>query len=609
MRGQENKVSSHQKAASHWAMAIIYFVTLLICAPFSSAFAQTTSPKLPKPNIPDPALLTKVSTVEPSNEQDLGYYISDARKRIIKNWTPAKIKAPSKVVTQFSIDREGKLISQSILASSGYEKADTAALEAIKMSTPFEPLPASFKGDHLDLKYIFDTHRPKLNSDSDWALRGCYSRSSITSTEKPPSISSLVLSPSADVLHEGDILSVSLVSTANSTVSFRITSYTRGITLKEVSPGHYEGKLEIGRTGKLESEAEVCVTKGETVTTLVLGKPIRIDTPEAFDRDVIFDERPLDKTDFPIRVYIDPMARNLELADSAEEPLPESKKLWLRQGVLDWVRMILLSPEKDAPKTYIQILNLQSEEKQEKQLLGAGIFTFVDSRSKADLVIEGVNQNYLTNDTIEGDGAIGIFTQEYGLRIGKITITIHHFSNTGLEEFYLRTTLIHEIGHALGLTHVSQQEWCNFMSPTVYQCFAPSPEACKNTSETTQCVGVGFANIKFVESLILAEPGKGSKSALLLLREYANGVKKRIQNSLQSSDILKYAGRIGVQMNSDGNLENLVIIESFGSPEVDEKVLQKVRSLGTFDKPPEAWGEPNNAFYVDIVPKALDKQL
>jgi TonB family protein len=602
---QEKVVFSHFL----WVKTATFLLILLICTPFSSAFAQTVPPKTPQTTNASSLPLTTVSNSESSNEQDLGYYMSNARKRVYKNWTPAKLKAPSRVVAQFSIDRDGKLVSQSILISSGYKKADTAALEAIKMGSPFEPLPGSFKDDHIDFKYIFDTHTPKLNSESDWALRGCYSRSSITSTEKPPSISSLVISPSMNTLHEGDILSVSLVSTPNSTVSFRIISYTRGITLKETSPGHYEGRLEIGRTGKLESEAEVCVTKGENVTTLILSKPIKIDTPSSFDKNVLFDDRPVDKTDFPIRVYIDPMARNLELADSAEEPLPENKKLWLRQGVLDWVRLLLSSPDRDAPRTYIQILKPQAAEQQEKALLEAGIFSFVENRSKADIVIEGVNQTYLTGDSIEGERAIGIFTQEQGLRIGKITITLKHSTNTGPEEFYLRTVLIHEMGHALGLAHVSREVRCDFMSSAAYECYAPDLEACKKNSETSTCIGVNFAYIKFIESMILAPSRKGPKSALLLLREYANGVEKRIKSELQSSDFLKSAGRLLVEINTEGNLEQLRVIESFGSSEIDEKVQQKVRSLGSFGKPPEAWKEPNDAFYVDVIPKSLEKDL
>ncbi len=43
-----------------------------------------------------------------------------------------------------------------MIKSSGNLKTDKAALEAVKLASPFRPLPADFKGESVDVQFIFD---------------------------------------------------------------------------------------------------------------------------------------------------------------------------------------------------------------------------------------------------------------------------------------------------------------------------------------------------------------------------------------------------------------------------------------------------------------------
>ena len=41
-----------------------------------------------------------------------------------------------------------------MIKSSGNLKTDKAALEAVKLASPFRPLPADFKGESVDVQFI-----------------------------------------------------------------------------------------------------------------------------------------------------------------------------------------------------------------------------------------------------------------------------------------------------------------------------------------------------------------------------------------------------------------------------------------------------------------------
>ena len=62
---------------------------------------------------------------------------------------------------QFAIARNGSVPKLVIVANSGADALDRAAVAGISASNPFPPLPAEFKGDQIRLQLNFAYNIPK----------------------------------------------------------------------------------------------------------------------------------------------------------------------------------------------------------------------------------------------------------------------------------------------------------------------------------------------------------------------------------------------------------------------------------------------------------------
>ena len=80
----------------------------------------------------------------------------DLQRRIKMNWNPPKGNESKRVVLLFKIAKDGRLLTCSVFKSSGLQSADKAALDAVKLTAPFKPLPAEFKGQSIDIQFTFD---------------------------------------------------------------------------------------------------------------------------------------------------------------------------------------------------------------------------------------------------------------------------------------------------------------------------------------------------------------------------------------------------------------------------------------------------------------------
>jgi len=94
--------------------------------------------------------------IDAQREPDFGPYIAELQRRIKRNWNPPAADRSKRVVTLFTVDRQGRLVSVRIQQSSGTEVADSAAIAAVKSSAPFRPLPAEYRGNTIDVQFIFD---------------------------------------------------------------------------------------------------------------------------------------------------------------------------------------------------------------------------------------------------------------------------------------------------------------------------------------------------------------------------------------------------------------------------------------------------------------------
>ncbi len=209
------------------------------------------------------------------------------------------------------------------------------------------------------------------------------------------------------------------------------------------------------------------------------------------DRDVQSRAK-LTPSSFPIRVWINPYFR------STEQLVPADILAALRQGVLDWTRILLSIPTDDTFANYIFTLEKVSEEKQVQTLLDARIFTFVAQGEPVDLKIEVAPQPQVLDKS-------ALFTSTEG-QMGRIEIAAYG-NRDEVREFYLRTVLIHEIGHALGLDHLPDQK-CNFMAPNLYTCFSNEPPECRNDTRDTRCIAVRLDQVRPIEKLLSAKSAK-----------------------------------------------------------------------------------------------------
>ncbi|MCM1264836.1 MAG: TonB family protein [Candidatus Gastranaerophilales bacterium] len=94
--------------------------------------------------------------IDAIKEPDFGPYMRELQRRIKLNWTPPKGNESKQVVLLFKIAKNGQLISCRVFKSSGFPAADQAALNAVKLTAPFRPLPADYKGNNIDIQFTFD---------------------------------------------------------------------------------------------------------------------------------------------------------------------------------------------------------------------------------------------------------------------------------------------------------------------------------------------------------------------------------------------------------------------------------------------------------------------
>jgi TonB family protein len=67
----------------------------------------------------------------------------------------ARLGEKGRVGIVFEILRDGTVPQLRLVASSGSDALDRAALAGIRASIPFPPLPEEFTGNHLVLQFIF----------------------------------------------------------------------------------------------------------------------------------------------------------------------------------------------------------------------------------------------------------------------------------------------------------------------------------------------------------------------------------------------------------------------------------------------------------------------
>jgi TonB family protein len=91
---------------------------------------------------------------------DFGPYLAGLVYRVRKNWysmipESARLGEKGRVGIVFEILKDGSVPQLRLVASSGSDPLDRAALASLRASIPFPPLPDEFTGNHLVLEFIF----------------------------------------------------------------------------------------------------------------------------------------------------------------------------------------------------------------------------------------------------------------------------------------------------------------------------------------------------------------------------------------------------------------------------------------------------------------------
>lgn len=86
-------------------------------------------------------------------------YIQALHKKIKSNWHSSLQNRGKKTVIAFNVDTDGELKNVEIVESSGDEKFDNDALDAIIKSAPFDSFPKEFQGGAIAIKYTFINYK------------------------------------------------------------------------------------------------------------------------------------------------------------------------------------------------------------------------------------------------------------------------------------------------------------------------------------------------------------------------------------------------------------------------------------------------------------------
>ena len=66
------------------------------------------------------------------------------------------VTGQKRVVLLFRLSRNGRLLFVKVIQSSGDERTDHEAVSAVERSAPFPPLSVEFKGQEIEIEFLFD---------------------------------------------------------------------------------------------------------------------------------------------------------------------------------------------------------------------------------------------------------------------------------------------------------------------------------------------------------------------------------------------------------------------------------------------------------------------
>ncbi|MGK7898011.1 MAG: TonB family protein [Xenococcus sp. (in: cyanobacteria)] len=89
---------------------------------------------------------------------DMRNYFSEIKRRVKRNWNPRYSTREHTTVLSFSIQRNGQITFLKVRRTSGSQKVDQQALDAVQKSGPFDPLPGNYPSEMLNVEFNFNIY-------------------------------------------------------------------------------------------------------------------------------------------------------------------------------------------------------------------------------------------------------------------------------------------------------------------------------------------------------------------------------------------------------------------------------------------------------------------
>ena len=86
---------------------------------------------------------------------DFNSYMNTMYCTIKKNWHPTENSGAGEVVVSYKIKRDGTIIEPKVVSSTN-KALNKSAIEAIKKSSPLQPLPKKCKKDLIEVSFTFN---------------------------------------------------------------------------------------------------------------------------------------------------------------------------------------------------------------------------------------------------------------------------------------------------------------------------------------------------------------------------------------------------------------------------------------------------------------------
>jgi len=131
-----------------------------------------------------------VQILTPTNGVDFKPYLNVLVRDVRGKWYASMPETALKgergeAIVRFRIESNGKAEGVVLEMSSGKDVFDEAAIQAIRDSGPFQPLPQAFKGPFISLRFVFNYNVRPAPEETLAALAGCGDIQNATSQEPP----------------------------------------------------------------------------------------------------------------------------------------------------------------------------------------------------------------------------------------------------------------------------------------------------------------------------------------------------------------------------------------------------------------------------------------